>query len=245
MKKHIYKLYIGLAVMVSAMGILACDADVEVDQTYEEILAAQPTIESFSPGTAPIGGLVTIQGTYLNFVTRAYVNNVEAEIYSRENASTMIIRVPAGASTGKIRLETNSDKVVETAESLTVTYPVPQIDSELPIQTTVNETITIEGHNLQVITKITFGDVDGVIELQDDRTIIVRTPNSAPSPMQLTYTYNTTSGEEVVVLVDEFTIYIPVPSVTAFPTAIIKGSPVAIMGENMNLITRCCLVVRK
>lgn len=241
MKRHIYKLYIGLAVLLCAAGFLACDADIEVDKTYEEILAAQPTIESFSPGTAPIGGLVTIQGNYLNFVTRAYVNNTEAEIYSRENASTMIIRVPAGASTGTIRLETNSDKVAETTESLTVTYPVPVIDSELPTQTTVNETITIEGHNLQVITEVTFGAVDGVIELQDDRTLIVRTPNSAPSPMQLTYTYNTTSGEEVVVLVEEYSIYIPVPSVGAFPTAIIKGSPVSITGENMNLIAQVLL----
>ncbi|WP_159799644.1 IPT/TIG domain-containing protein [Flavobacterium sp. MK4S-17] len=241
MKTRLYKKITGILCMALAVFVLACDADIEVDKTFEEILGAQPTIESFSPGTAPIQGLVTIQGTYLNFVTRAYIGDAEAEIYSRENAKTMIIRVPANAVNGIIRLETNSDKVAESAEELIVTYPVPVIESTLPDQTTVNETITIEGENLQVITKVSFGNVDGVIELQDDRTIIVRTPNNNQSPMQLSYTYNTTSGEETIVLVESFTIYIPLPVVSSFPSAIIKNNPATITGQNMNLITSVLL----
>ena len=239
--KKLYKNILYIGCMAFAVGFLSCDADVEVDKTFEEILAAQPTIGSFSPGSAPIQGLVTVHGTNLNFVTRAYIGEVQAEIYSRENASIMIIKVPASAVSGKIRFETNSDKVAESEGILTVTYPVPVIESAIPDQTTVNETITLEGENLQVITKITFGSVDGVIESQDDTTIIVRTPNSAPSPMALTYTYNTTTGQVTDVLNPSFTVYIPTPVVTAYPTAIIKGNPVTITGSNLNLITSVLL----
>ncbi len=227
--------------MVAAVMVLSCDADPEVDKTFEEILAAQPTITSFSPGTASIQTQVTITGTYMNFVTKAFIGGVEAEIYSRENQHTLIVTVPADAVSGKIRLETNSGMVAESAETLTVTYPVPVIESTLPAQTEVNETITIEGQNLQVVTKISFGGVDGVIELQDDRTIIVRTPNNGPSPLSLTYSYNTTSGEVTQVLNPAYIIFIPVPSVTSFPSAILKNTPVIIPGQNMNLITSVTL----
>lgn len=239
--KRINTKVIGMFCMIMAVIILSCDADPEVDKTYEEILAAQPTISAFSPGTASIQSQVTITGTYMNFVTRAFIGGVPAPIYSRENQNTLIITVPSDAVSGKIRLETNSGKVAESADVLTVTYPVPVIQSTLPTQTEVNETITIEGQNLQVITKITFGEVDGVIELQDERTIIVRTPNSGPSPLALTYSYNSTSGEVTEVLNPAYVIFIPIPSVTAFPTAILKNTPVAITGQNMNLITSVTL----
>lgn len=231
----------GIFCMIAAVLILSCDAETEVDKTYEEILAAQPTITGFSPGTASIQSQVTITGTYMNFVTKAFVGGVEAEIYSRENQSTLIITVPADAVSGKIRLETNSGKVAESTDMLNVTYPVPVIESTLPTQTEVNETITIEGQNLQVITKISFGGVDGVIELQDERTIIVRTPNNGPSPLALTYSYNTTNGEVTDVLNPAYIIFIPVPSVNTFPSAMIKNTPVVITGQNMNLVTSVTL----
>jgi hypothetical protein len=241
MKNNLYKKVIGILCMVLAVFVFSCDADTEVDKTYEEILAAQPTIASFSPGTAAIGSQVTIEGSYLNFVTKAFVGGAPAQIYSRENSRTIIITVPSNAVSGIIRLETESGKVVESAGTLTVTYPVPVITSTLPTQTLVNDEITIEGENLQVITRITFGTVNGVIQQQDDKTIVVSTPNTGPSPLPLSYSYNTGTGETTVVLNPAFTIYIPVPVVSAFPTAIIKNTPVVITGENMNLVTSVTL----
>jgi hypothetical protein len=237
MKNFTYKKIAAVFCMAVAILLFSCDADTEVDQTFEQILGAQPTIESFSPDSAPIQGLVTVTGTNLNFVTRAFIGDVAAEIYSRENSSTMILKVPATAVSGTIRLETSSDKVAVSASTLTVTFPVPVITSEMPEQTTVNETITLTGQNLQVITKVTFGAVDGVIESQDNSTLIVRVPNSAPSPMALTYTYNTTAGAVTEVLNPAFVIDIPTPAVTAFPAAMIKANPVTITGSNLNLIT--------
>ncbi|MGV3459786.1 MAG: IPT/TIG domain-containing protein [Flavobacterium sp.] len=237
MKRQLYKKVIGAMCMALAIFIFSCDADVEVDKTFEEILAAQPTITSFSPGTAAIGSNVTVDGTYLNFVNKAYIGNIEAQIFSRENQRTMIITVPPTAVNGKIRLETASGKVAESTEELVITYPVPVITSTFPTQTLVNETITIEGQELQSINKISFGGVDGVIELQDANTIIVRTPNNGPSPLALTYTYMGSTGEVTVVVNPAYTIYIPVPVVTAFPGAILKNIAVIITGENMNLVT--------
>ena len=100
--KTIHKKLNRFLCLILAVTVLACDADTEVDKTFEEILAAQPTIESFSPGSAPIQGLVTITGTNLNFVTKAFIGEIPAEIYSRENAKIMIIKVPANAVAGII-----------------------------------------------------------------------------------------------------------------------------------------------
>lgn len=92
--KNIYK----SICLVLVVAVFACDANVEVDKTFEEILAAQPTVVSFTPASAPIQSLVTITGTNLNFVMHAYIGGVEAEIYSRENQHTLIIKVPASAT---------------------------------------------------------------------------------------------------------------------------------------------------
>jgi len=241
MKNTLYKRIFRLFYMLLAVVVLGCDADPEVDKTFEEILGAQPTIESFSPSSAAIQSLVTITGTNLNFVTHAYIGDIEAQIYSRENSKILIIKVPANAVAGIIRLTTDSEKEAASAESLTITYPVPAITSELPSIAIVNENLTFTGTNLQVITKITFGTVDGVIEYQDDRTVIVKTPNTGPSPLALTYSYNTVSGPVTMPLVDAFIIDIPTPEVSGFPKAIIKGTPVQINGTDMNLVTAITL----
>lgn len=237
MKSTILKNIFKSICLILAVAIFACDAETEVDKTFEEILGAQPTVESFSPSSAPIQSLVTITGTNLNFVTHAYIGDIEAEIYSRENQHTLIIKVPANATGGIIRLTTDSDKEASSVESLTITYPVPEIESEIPTMSVVNEVITITGQNLQVITRVTFGTVDGVIEYQDDRTLIVRTPNTGPSPLALTYSYNTVSGEVTVPLESNYTIDIPTPEVSGFPKAVLKNTQVVIGGTDMNLVT--------
>jgi len=237
MKNIIHKKLYRFLCLVLAVTVFACDADPEVDQTFEQILAAQPTIESISPGSAPIQGSVTIIGTNLNFVTKAYIGDVQAQILSRENSRIMIIKVPTNAVNGVIRLTTDSGKVAVSTESLTITYPVPTIASEFPAGTVVNENITITGTNLGVVTRITFGTVDGIIESQDDRTIIVKTPNTGPSPLVVKYGYNTLAGEVFETLSENFTIDIPTPEVTGFPKAVIKGTPVIIGGTDMNLVT--------
>ena len=235
--KTIHKKLNRFLCLILAVAVLACDADTEVDKTFEEILAAQPTIESFSPGSAPIQGLVTITGTNLNFVTKAFIGEIPAEIYSRENARIMIIKVPANAVAGILKLTTDSGKVAVSTESLTITYPVPTIASEFPEGKVVNENITITGTNRSVVTRITFGTVDGIIESQDDRTIIVKTPNTGPSPLVVKFGYNTLAGEVFETLSESFTIDIPTPEVSGFPKAVIKGSPVVIGGTDMNLVT--------
>lgn len=237
MKNILHKNIFRSICLVLAVVIFACDAEIEVDQTFEEILAAQPTVESFSPSSAPIQSLVTIIGTNLNFVTHAYIGGIEAEIYSRENQNTLIIKVPASAVDGIIKLTTDSGKETSSVDNLIITYPVPVIESDIPTMSVVNEVITITGQNLQVITRVTFGTANGVIEYQDDRTLIVRTPNTGPSPLALTYSYNTVSGEVTVPLESSYTIDIPTPEVTGFPKAVLKNTQVVIGGSDMNLVT--------
>ena len=237
MKKILYKKIFRVVSIIFAMVFFACDAGIEVDKTFEEILAAQPTVESFSPTSAPIQSLVTVKGTNLNFVTKAYIGAIQAEIYSRENSSTLIIKVPATAVNGIIRLTTDSGKEASTTENVVITYPVPIIESQVPTISIVNEVITITGQQLQVIKRVTFGTVDGIIESQDNRTLIVKTPNTGPSPLVLAYSYTTVSGEVAVPLESNYTVVIPAPKVTSFPKVVLKNMPVQIGGTDMNLVT--------
>ncbi|ATB29263.1 GEVED domain-containing protein [Melittangium boletus] len=62
-----------------------------------------PSFASFSPQTAPVGGLVTLTGTNFDSQTAVYFNGVSAA-RSIVNATTLVAQVPSGATTGKIRV---------------------------------------------------------------------------------------------------------------------------------------------
>jgi hypothetical protein len=215
----------------------ACEADLEIDKTVDEIKAAQPTIESVSPNSAAILSRVTITGTFLNFAEKAFIGDVECQITQRINGNTLEIEVAPQALTGIIKIVTSSNKEALSAEVLTVTYPTPNVTSTFPVNALVNQNITIEGSNLKSITRISFGDVDGVIQFQEDQALVVSIPNNETSPLIVNYYYNSTSGLVSQVLSSDFTILIPTPIISAWPTLMNRDSEVLIVGTDMNLIT--------
>lgn len=234
--KNIHR-FILIASMVSVTCFTGCDADIEVDQTVDEILSAQPTIEDITPGSADILTKVTVTGTYLNFAETAYIGDTECQITQRVNGETLEIEVAAGASTGKIRIVTSVGKEATSPNDLTVTYPTPTITSTFPDSASVNDNITLEGSNLESITRISFGDVDGTIQFKEAQALVVSVPNNENSPVEVTYYYNSAGGEMAVTLHSNFTILIPSPEVAAWPDLMSRDNEVTITGTNMNLIT--------
>lgn len=215
----------------------ACDADTEVDKTVDEILGAQPTITSVSPGTADILSKVTITGTFLNFAETAYVGGVESQITQRINGETLEIEVASNAASGTVKIITSAGKEAESAETLTVTYPTPTVTSEFPTNATVNENVTLEGTNLAGITRISFGDMDGTIQFQEDQAIVVSVPNNESSPVSVNYYYNSSSGEVSQLLTDNFNILIPTPIISSWPSLMNRDGEVTLVGTDMNLIS--------
>lgn len=215
----------------------ACEADLEIDKTVDEIKAAQPTIESVSPKSADILTRVTISGTFLNFAEKAYVGDVECQITQRINGNTLEIEVAPQAKTGIVRIVTSADKEALSVDMLTVTYPTPNVTSTFPANALVNQNVTIEGSNLKSITRISFGAVDGIIQFQEDQALVVSIPNNESSPLVVNYHYNSASGLVSQVLSNNFTILIPTPIINAWPALMNRDSEVFIVGTDMNLIT--------
>ena len=84
-------------------------------------------IYSFSPLQGPSGTIVTVRGKYFTGATGTEVNNMSAN-YSVINDSTLTLTVPAGASTGKIKVINGSAQALSSAD-FTVANCVPPIVS--------------------------------------------------------------------------------------------------------------------
>lgn len=234
MMKNWYKVFLLLGLMT--VVLIACEADLEIDQTVAEIKSEQPTISSFSPGTAPVNSLVDIEGTFLNFVTEAYIGNVEAQITSRITGQRLQVRVPNDATSGTIKLVTDEGKEATSTETLTITYPVPTVTTALPANGDVNSIINIIGTNLVSVTEVSFGGTQGNIEFQEDQALVVRIPNNV-GIVDVVLKYLTNNGPADLIASNAFEVILPQPTIGGFPAVITRDNEVIITGQDMNLIT--------
>jgi len=222
--------------LFATIAILGCDADVEIDQTVEQIKSEQPTIVSVSPTSAAVNTEVEIAGTFLNFADRAFIGDVEAQITSRITGEKLIIQVPNNALSGVVTIVTEQEKEAVSSDILAVTYPAPSVTGSLPAEGDVNSLINIIGTNLVSITGVTFGGVDGTIEFQEDQALVVRIPNNV-GIVDIEITYLTSGGSTSQVIATGFEIILPQPTLGGFPAVMTRDNEVIVTGQDMNLIT--------
>lgn len=215
---------------------IACEAELEINQTVQEIQSAQPTITGFSPATAPVNSIVNIEGTFLNFANKVFINGIEAPIESRITGSRLQIRVPNNATSGSIRIVTEQDKEATSDQSLSITYPQPAVTSTFPANAFVNALINVVGTNLSSVTSVSFGNVAGTIEFQESQALSVRVPNN-PGIRDVTLNYLSTSGPTSVTIATGFEIILPQPVLGGFPALITRDNDVVVSGQDINLVT--------
>jgi len=103
-------------------GILLLHMHNGVGQRSEAIAFRKPTIASFSPSSAPIGGKVTIRGTNFGPGTEVrFFNNKLATNVTILSANTLIATVPPGTVNGPIRVSNAAG--FSTRGGFTVTVP--------------------------------------------------------------------------------------------------------------------------
>ncbi len=105
---------------VSCTAAVSCTA-VGQDNTqpiYSSSMLGSPTITSFSPHSGPVGTVVTIHGANLDGATKVTFNGVKGTITS-DSATKIKVKVPAGATTGKIKVVA-SGGTVKTATAFAV-----------------------------------------------------------------------------------------------------------------------------
>ncbi|WP_298546012.1 IPT/TIG domain-containing protein [uncultured Aquimarina sp.] len=221
----------------------SCDADIEVDQTVEEIESATPIINSFSPSSVEILDEVLVEGEFLQFVDRATIGGVPTEIKSKISDTQILLTVVPAAVSGDIVLindlsrqgAENLEFTATSTESLTVSYPVPSVTSAIPSEATANDLLIIEGANLGVVSSVTFGGVAGVISFQENGVIVVTVPNPGTlAPVAVNLTYNSNSGEIEQELSSSFLVNIPTPEPSNVPRIMTRDNMVTITGDNIN-----------
>ena len=83
------------------------------------ILADIPSVAKFTPASGPVGTVVTIKGTNLSGATKVTFNGLKGTITS-DSATKIEVKVPSGATTGKIKVVTPGGQSKSTT-SFTVT----------------------------------------------------------------------------------------------------------------------------
>ncbi len=140
-----------------------------------------PTISSFSPTSGPVGTAVTITGNYFIDATAVTFNGVSAA-YTVQSGTRMVATVPAGATSGKVRVTTAAGTGTS-KQSFTVTSsnPAPTISSFSPTSGSVGTVVAVTGTNFTGATAVRFNGTAATFSIASATSIQARVPLGATS----------------------------------------------------------------
>src|SRR5216684_6766597 len=183
-----------------------------------------PSIASLNPVSGVIGTSVTLTGT--NFgatqgTSTATFNGIAATVTSW-SATSVVVLVPAGATTGNVVVTVGG--VASNGMNFTVTVSGPSITSLSPTSGLVGTSVTISGANLgatQGTSTATFNGITATPTSWSATSVVVLVPAGA------------TTGSVVVTVGGaasngvSFTVTVPAPSITSLnPTSGLMGTSV-------------------
>lgn len=237
MKTKIYNL-LSLILIVSGMYLFtSCDESLKIDK----VVQGNPSILSFEPTSGKAGVEITISGENLRGVKTATLGGVEARIRYVISQQSVVIVVPQGAKSGAIILKTGDDKIppAQSEQSFTVVYPVPTY-TNIPSSGKVDGEIEIQGSNLDMVSKVLFKDVEGVITYQSEKELVVKVPFVADDNVDVSLFYTNEAGEQSTGTTGKaFEIIKPRPGIDGtFPANLIEGESVTLTGVNLKLIEK-------
>jgi large repetitive protein len=117
-------------------------------------VSAKPVITAVSPLQGGIDKEVTITGSYFTGATFKFANNLTATKVSPGTDNQVVIKVPAGAVTGRISA-TNASGTTNSPADFVVISP-PTIAGFLPVSGPAGTPIVITGTNLQYNAEVRF-----------------------------------------------------------------------------------------
>jgi len=122
------------------------------------------------PTSGKVGAAVKILGTKLTGATSVTFNGTAAT-FKVVSASLITTTVPAGATTGTVKVVTPSG----TLSSNVIFRVTPQITSFTPPSGPVGTVVTITGVSLAQTTKVTFGGVEAIAPTVNSDTQVTAT----------------------------------------------------------------------
>lgn len=198
-------------------------------------LNVKATIASMTLQARP-GENITINGTYLNWVSRiTFARDKAVTSFVTKTASQLVVRVPDDAQTGPLLISyggTDSANL-QTTDTLRVALPVATSFAPNPIKHADNLTIT--GTNLDLAKKITFAGVATPVTAFVSQTatqLVVKVPAGAVKGKLV---FEAASGVQTTSTVD---VDVMLPAVTAMaPNPVDPGANLTITGTNLNLVS--------
>jgi len=190
------------------------------------------TVSSFAPTSGVAGATVTITGT--NFSATAADNTVKfnttTATVTAATATSLIVTVPAGATTGKVSVTING---VVASSATDFTVPLPTITSFAPAYALPGATLTITGTNFSggslTLNKVKVNNTDAVVTAATATQLTVTVPATAS-----TGRVAIDVGGQVVTSATDFEVIIDIPRnglVAFYP---FKGNANDVSGNNLH-----------
>jgi hypothetical protein len=199
-------------------------------------LGVLTTVTSLTAQARP-GENVTINGTYLNWVTRViFARDKVVETFVSKTFNQLVVRIPDDAETGPLILRyLGTDSAdLQTTDTLKVTLPLVTSMSPMPVKPLTNVTIT--GTNLDLAKKVIFSGVSTAVTTfvsQSATQIVVRVPETTKKGK---LTLEAASGVQTVTSTD---LDIVLPVVTSFaPGTINLAANLTITGTDLDLVKK-------
>lgn len=227
MKNKFYNLFLFFVLT----ALTACNEK----ESTDVIRQGDPQIIEFTPTSGKFGQEVTVKGEFLRDIQSASIGGVEATIRYKLSQQEIVIVVPANAQNGKIILSTN-DKSAESESSFSIVYPVPSL-KYVPTGARVGDEIEIQGENLDIVSKVCFGDKEASISYQSEREIVAGIPFVEADEVPISLYYFDAQGEQSTQPeIPDFEVIKNVPTIERMADRVTEGSLITLSGTFLNLI---------
>jgi IPT/TIG domain-containing protein/flagellar hook capping protein FlgD len=209
----------------SGLLLLASDQDTHYYlHNFIDLSGTAPAISSFTPGSGVIGTQVTITGARFSGATSVTFNGTPSS-YVVQNSTLIRANVPAGATTGPIRITTPSG-IGTSSTNFTVIIP-PTVTAFSPTSGPVGATVTVFGTGFATTSAVRFNNVAASFSVTSDTSLTSPVPAGATTG-SIIVTSSTGSDTSAT----SFTV-IQLPTIASFsPTTGPGGSEVTVRGTS-------------
>ena len=138
-----------------------------------------PTVTGFSPTSGGPGATVTISGTGFTGATAVKFNNTPATTFTVLSPTQLTAVVPAGATTGKIRVSAPTGIATSVAVFTVLSTPAPAITGFSPASGPVGTLVQISGSGFNTATGVSFGGVSAAFSANSDTQLVAVVPSGA------------------------------------------------------------------